>query len=468
MKHIFRFNILLILIIGGFNSVYADDTPLTQIQRDFIESAYPKTIPPHNEGFDLLVGMFAAVDNDPQVEGKRWIQKVLDHYQSVYVDNISEKPKSKSKNNDDASTQANIYKDLDMTLKAALFDDFQDLCVNGCVRTLFSLSLPQRKTLLQKHDVLLQRYQTYLKTPNYINAQPYTVDAPFHYYSRLTHLHLLYLLDRIDQVATLKASNAAPLEIKNVLETMILTHKKRFLDQETLIGEMLLTANFNQTLEVAYQLAYASQILLDILPLSITELDLCPALQREAFMKSFMAGEIDVSEFVGTKQGQKYADIFLPEETKALMIDEHRAACQLSRTPLIDYDAYKLTLEKQREQFLESVKAFSFGTIDLELRSAIAKNESPEKWRNVFGRLIHAISGPKYSSYIEKNQAINSKIALINLLLKERPETLTQAWLDQQYIRFSPTFSLSNSENAQICFKLNNVVQKKLCTAFIK
>lgn len=454
MRNIFGLKMLLAFIIGGLNIVMAEDTPLNQAQRDFIESAYPKIIPPHNEGFDLLVGMFAEANKDPKAEGTRWIKKVRDHYQAVYVDKVEIKP--------DVKVEANIYKDLDTSLRADFTDEMQRLCESDCVKGLFSLSEPQRKEMLKKYDLLLQRYQGYLKTPAYINVQPITLEAEFPYYYAASRLHLIYLLNTIDQVTALKASNAAPSVIKNVLETLILTHRTRFLDQETLIGEMLLNANFNQTLEVAYQLASASKISLDIPPLSFAEMDLCPAVQREAFMKFHTDLGIDISEFVGVDNVKKYADIFLPEETKALMIDEHRALCQLSQTPLSEYDAYKSKLEDQRAQFERSVKTLDMGALSASLLQAITKNEAPDAWRNVIGKLIHAIAGPRYSSYIERNQTINSKIALINLLLKEHPDTITQAWLDQQKIRFKPTL---NSTNDQICLKIDEVVQIKLCTA---
>ena len=118
--------------------------------------------------------------------------------------------------------------------------------------------------------------------------------------------------------------------------------------------------------------------------------------------------------------------------------------------------------EDQRAQFEQSVKTLDMGALSASLLQAITKNEAPDAWRNVIGKLIHAIAGPRYSSYIERNQTINSKIALINLLLKEHPDTITQALLDQQKIRFKPTL---NSTNDQICLKIDEVVQIKLCTA---
>ncbi len=454
MKYILGLKMLLLVTIGSVNIVMAEDTPLNQAQRDFIESAYPKTIPPHNEGFDLLVGMFAEANKDPKAEGARWIQKVRDHYQSVYIDKVNIKSA--------VEAEAKIYKDLDTSLKIDLIDEVWRLCKSDCTKVLLSIPESQRKELLKKYELLLQRYQNFIKTDNYVNVQPYILDAQFPYYYATNRLHLLYLLNTIDQVAALKASNATLPVIKNVLETLISTHRKRFLDQETLLGEMLLNVSFNQTLEIAYQLAYASLISLDITPLSPIEINLCPAFQREAFMKYHIDFGFDVSDLVEMNYVEKYADIFLVEETRALLIDDYSAFCQLSRTSLLEYDVDKSTMEERREQRLQSIKEPDLETLSVNLQQSIAKNEAPDKWRNICGKMFYKTVFPMAFHYIERSQSINSKIALINLLLKERPDTITQAWLDQQKIRFNPTL---NSTNDQICLKVDGMVQQQSCTA---
>ncbi len=170
--------ILLSTLSGAQAQMDVSIEHLNAEQRTFIQNIYPTEIPPNNQGFDLLAGFSAEVDQDPQQQGAKWIAQVRAHYANLQQEDLII-PTSK----DD--------------FFEALRKDMSALCptlISPCEHELLRLPPEQTLALLKKYTLFLDRYNTYLEMPNHVYALPNNADAPLPNYLNLIHAHRLSLL----------------------------------------------------------------------------------------------------------------------------------------------------------------------------------------------------------------------------------------------------------------------------------
>ncbi len=133
-------------------------------------------------------------------------------------------------------------------------------------------------------------------------------------------------------------------------------------------------------------------------------------------------------------------------------------ACMLSELPLPDYKSRKSLIKNQQLQSIQKIEAM----IDKIVLNINNTNQPLEKMpqSNMAGEYYMLVSSSILNTYIEphieQKFIVTAKINLINLLLKEQPEKITQEWLDQQQVAQHPIIENATAqldvEKQIICF----------------
>ncbi len=465
-----------IVLLSTFSGAQAQmDVSITHLnaeQRAFIQNIYPTELPPNNQGFDLLAGFAADVDQDPQQQGAKWIAQVRADYANTQQQDSISPPAS--------------------DLAKALRKDMTALCPDfiACERELLHLPPEQALALLKKYTVFLDRYNTYLKMPNHVYALPHSVNTSYPNYQQLSYAHRLSLLQLIFDFNHTNND----IDRNNLLSNYLKKQTKLLADKESLIGNMVAINIISSSINIASLLGITQR---SEQPLFLYNLDgskhtLCHSFKNEmqsiySIIKKndrenssiyFFMTKID--EIINhnskkiSRQENNFFTFNIPEKIKykfsiiqkndlydhnstdILYINHIMQACILSELSLAEYISTKNSIKNKELQHMEDIESRMN-----ELALYINKTNNPlEKMpqHNMAGEYFMTISKPDLTPYIERKFIINAKINLINLLIKEQPEKITQAWLDQQQAARHPIIENATAqldvEKQVICFDI--------------
>ncbi len=164
-------------------------------------------------------------------------------------------------------------------LAKALRKDMTVLCPDSiaCERELLRLPPEQALALLKKYAVFLDRYNTYLKMPNYINTLPYNINAPHPNYGILLLAHRLSLLQLSLDFNHAKNNHDRKILLSDYLEKQI----QLLANKEPLIGYVMTARMVERSLNMVYLLAKKIDLSFFIRDIDNSKYNLCYALKRE-------------------------------------------------------------------------------------------------------------------------------------------------------------------------------------------
>ncbi len=129
-------------------------------------------------------------------------------------------------------------------------------------------------------------------------------------------------------------------------------------------------------------------------------------------------------------------------------------SCILSELSLSDYKLQKTIIAHEDNQSIKMIDNYIS-----KLGKFIAKTNidiDHISIYNIAGQYLFLKRKADTTPYIERTFILNAKIDLINFLLKEKPEKITQAWLDQQQVAQHPIIENATAqldvEKQIICF----------------
>ncbi len=454
-------------------------------QRAFIHEIYPTEIPPNNQGFDLLAGFAADVDQDPQQEGAKWIAQVRAHYANTQQQDSISPPSS----------------DLAKALRKDMIALCPDSAASPCERKLLRLPPEQALALLQKYALFLNRYNTYLEMPNHVYTLPNNVDTPLPNYQDIAHAHRLSLL----QLALDFNQTNNDTDRNNLLSKYLKKQIKLLSNKDPLISKMVYINIISRSINSIYLLNQKTNNPFSI-P-SISEFNLCDVWKYEMLNIDFALKKKEINmekisryiffmkigninnkynnlenkypnkyvlgSFNNSVQIDKYAPnndqlkkifkkfMLIPRETlynknltDELFIDDYMHLCTLSELSLSDYKLQKTIKIHKDNQSIKMIDNYIN-----KIGKFIAKTNKDVDYisrHNIAGNYFFLKAKIDATPYIERTFMLNAKIDLINFLLKEKPEKITQAWLDQQQAAQHPIIENATAqldvEKQTICF----------------
>ncbi|PHS26798.1 MAG: hypothetical protein COA83_01920 [Methylophaga sp.] len=343
----------------------------------FLEQAEPAK---HSDAYVYLLGIVAAEDEEPLELGNQLL-------------NAMRQAEDGYKFGDETFEFEAYPEDKKLILPTG--ELFCKSWQEGCWQAVFD-NKHERDQALKTHAVLLQRYQTFIKTPDYQTlSKPRLTEVypPFQYLLKANRLVILSAIN--------KMQSAKPALAVSELTEHITSLRQHLKSADTVIGKMIFTKMISDNIDALSLIIQQQDIAVNdaLPPISLPERDLEIAMAREVAMSYELYSSLDRSPeiFAHAKEGLDNNNSFETPEWVA------RAAFKPNMSVNQASLFYKET--SARSQLAQTEFVF-----------AVVERAQPQKLqiKNWVGSILNNIAKPNFDQYIAPLFDLNAKIAIFN------------------------------------------------------
>ncbi len=331
----------------------------------------------NQDGYFYLMGIHAAVDEDPIVVGKNLLASIQQQAKAT-------------KANPFVTTNYQLYPDEKKLILPSgdLFCPLkEDNCFEKIIDNLNSFNP-------NDHSILLQRYLSYIQMPKHDLLTTADADEPFPPYQYLVKGSRVFLLTLFQQEQFNPGSSID--QLNNHLTLL----RAKLATADSLIEKVVYISIISQHIEFMFYISkiYDYKNSVKIEKLSLSEINFSPAFKREFWWQVSLFKKLHGSPYLFGEEGNT------PTLISRILFKQNMS---------INLAATKFSKIVNTSR----LSAFEFAQYKSAAPTNFEKNYS---LRNIIGNKLAAIAAPDYDKYVLRINELNNKILLFNSLVANK------------------------------------------------